>query len=175
MIRNVKPASFPEVHTKRILTSSKQVCMRGLNIQWPFSQLLLRAVKTQEVRKYDLGHRKICTANEETWIVETRGLHVNAATDSICNGLDVASRPRAAQIVGTVTFASSFPYAGKRAFRSTWDRHRIVEDSKHDWNGQGVLYGWQVGTVRALRTPIPVGSTGMTGFGARTFDVKFVS
>ena len=175
VIRNGKTSFVPEVHTQRIMTSPNTACMRGLNIQWPFSQLLLMGVKTQEVRKYDLGHRQICKANQETWIVETRGLHVHAATESICQGLHVAPRPLSAQIVGTVTFVSSFHYSGTRAFRSTWARHRIAKDSKHDWNGQGVLYGWQVGTVRVLRHPVPVGSTGMTGFSARMFDVQFVS
>ena len=173
--KSLQPASCSQVLTKRLPTPTTKVGLRGLNIQWPFSQLMLRGTKTQEVRRYDLGHRKICTANEETWIVETRGLHVKAATDSICNGLDVASRPHAAQIIGTVTFASSCPYAGKRKFRATWDTHRIVKNSTHDWNGKGVLYGWQVGTVRALKFPIPVGSTGMTGFGTRIFEVEFES
>jgi len=32
-----------------------------------------------------------------------------------------------------------------------------------------------VGSVRALREPVPVGSTGQTGFGARSFEVTFAS
>ena len=151
------------------------LCLRGLNIQWPFSQLILMGEKTEEVREYDLGHRKICTESEETWIVEARGLHAHATTDAICDGLEVAPRPRAAQIVGTVTFDSASKYDGTRAFRSARDRHRIADGSKFDWDGKGARYGWRVGTARALRNPVPVGSTGMTGFGARSFEVTFAS
>jgi len=58
------------------------------------------------------------------------------------------------------------------AFRSAEDRHRIAEGSGYDWNGEGACYGWRVGAVRALRKPVPVGSTGQTGFGARSFEVE---
>lgn len=178
-----RPAEFaPEVANKRLRTKTTPstsnavtLSMRGLNIQWPFSQLILMGVKTEEVREYDLGHRKICTASEETWIVETRGLHAHATTDAICAGLEVAPRPQAAQIVGTVTFDSASKYDGTHAFRSARDRHRIADGSKFDWDGKGSRYGWRVGTARALRNPVPVGSTGMTGFGARSFEVTFAS
>ncbi len=55
----------------------------GLNIRWPFSQLLLRGLKVEEVREYDLGHRNMSKAGEEYWIVETKGEHVTAKTNAI--------------------------------------------------------------------------------------------
>ena len=61
------------------------------------------------------------------------------------------------------------------AFHSARDRHRIAEGSNYDWDGQGVRYGWRVGSVRALTKAVPVGATGMTGFGARSFEVTFAS
>ena len=39
--------------------------MRGLNIQWPFSQLILLSEKLEEVREYDLDYRGIAKTNEE--------------------------------------------------------------------------------------------------------------
>ena len=66
--------------------------------------------KTCEARTYELGHRKIAQANEETWIVETRGPHAHPTTNVICDGLEVAPRPCAAQIVGTVSFDSASLY-----------------------------------------------------------------
>ena len=89
--------------------------MRGHNIQWPFSQLLVMGAKTEEVRKYDLGHRKICEAGKETWIVETRGPTARPTTNAICDGLELAPRPHAAQIVGTVRFDSASLYDNSRA------------------------------------------------------------
>ena len=84
--------------------------MRGLNIQWPFSQLILLGAKSEEVREYDLGYRNICNANEETWIVETKGKPVCSTTKAICEDWAVPPRPGAAQIIGTVTFDSSHQY-----------------------------------------------------------------
>jgi len=42
--------------------------LRGINIQWPFSQLLLFQAKTKEVRKYALGYMKIGLENEDSRI-----------------------------------------------------------------------------------------------------------
>ena len=39
--------------------------LRGLNVQWPFSQLLLSGVKTKEVRRYALGYRSIANVCED--------------------------------------------------------------------------------------------------------------
>jgi len=41
---------------------------RGINIQWPFSQLLLLHVKNTEVRNYALGFRKIGLENQDSRI-----------------------------------------------------------------------------------------------------------
>ncbi len=57
--------------------------LRGLNIQWPFSQLLLQGAKVDEVRAYELGHRGIAKAGEEHWIVETRGPRADATTNAL--------------------------------------------------------------------------------------------
>ena len=43
----------------------------GLNINWPFSQLILAGVKTIEVRAHALGHLNIAQPNAEMWLVET--------------------------------------------------------------------------------------------------------
>ena len=43
----------------------------GLNINWPFSQLILAGVKTIEVRSYALGYRNIPQPAVEMWLVET--------------------------------------------------------------------------------------------------------
>ena len=45
----------------------------GINIRWPFSQLILAGAKTVEVREYMLGHRNIAHADQELWLIETPG------------------------------------------------------------------------------------------------------
>ena len=163
--------------TSRVAPNSSSrgvtLCMRGLNIQWPFSQLLLMGAKTEEVREYDLGHRSICKADEEVWIVETKGPHAKARTNAISDGLELAPRPSAAQIVGTVSFSGAFPYRNIEDFASARERHRIAIDSKYDWDGSGSRFGWQVARVRKLAKPTAAESTGMTGFGSRSFTVEF--
>ena len=53
----------------------------GLNINWPFSQLILAGVKTIETRTYALGHRNIAQPDVEMWLVETR-----AQEDALAKG-----------------------------------------------------------------------------------------
>ena len=43
----------------------------GLNINWPFSQLILAGVKTVEARSYALGYRNIAQPDVEMWLVKT--------------------------------------------------------------------------------------------------------
>ena len=90
------------------------LCMRGLNIEWPFSQLLLMGVKTEEVRKYELDHRNICHAKQDTWIVEICGPPENSTTNAICDHLQIPPRPHTSQIVGIIRFDSTHQYD------STW-------------------------------------------------------
>ena len=49
------------------------MCLSALNVQWPFSQLLMLGVKMKEARKYALGKRGVANVGEEMWLVETRG------------------------------------------------------------------------------------------------------
>jgi hypothetical protein len=139
------------------------------NIQWPFSQLILMGAKPEEVRGYDLDYRGIAKTDEEVWIVETKGPSTNASANAIVSGFKIVPRPSAAQIVGTVRSVSAYPFGSKQAFHDARDSHRIAVGSKFDWDGSGALYGWRVGSVRALAKAVPVGSTGQTGFGARSF------
>jgi len=149
--------------------------MRGLNIQWPFSQLILMGAKLEEVREYALDYRGIAKTDEEVWSVETKGPCAKPSTNAVVTGIKIAAHTSSAQIVGTIRFASVQPYSNKQAFHEARDRHRIKVGPKFDWDGSGAVYGWRVGMVRALAEPIPVGTTGQTGFGVRSFSVVFVT
>ena len=153
------------------------LCLRGLNIQWPFSQLILLGAKTDEVRGYDLGYRKICSKDEEVWIVETKGPSMKdaaQAAQAIVGDSHIGSRPAAAQIVGTVSFSKSCLYRDQQAFHDAKHRHRIAIGSKKDWDGIREKYRWLVGKVRSLATPVPV-ETGQTGFDKRPYSVVFAA
>jgi hypothetical protein len=69
----------------------------------------------EEVRTYDLGKRDICKAEEETWIVETKGQTDCSTKKAICDDVQLAPRPQEAQIVGTVIFDSAHRYDNTRA------------------------------------------------------------
>ena len=58
----------------RMVGVQQKLSLRGLNIQWPFSQLILAGCKTAEVRGYDLGYKfPNVLPGEEVWLIETLG------------------------------------------------------------------------------------------------------
>ena len=138
----------------------------GLNINWPFSQLILAGVKTVEVRSYALGYRNIAQPDVEMWLVETPGIaNAISAGGVLVGGVAVASRPKDAQIVGTVTFSHSVEYERPAAFRADSENHRIAKGGSYDWDGKGERHAWRVSAVRRLARPVPqFGRKGITGF-----------
>ena len=151
------------------------LCLRGLNIQWPFSQLILLGYKKVEARTYPLGYMSIGMAGQEMWIVETPGPSASASVSALVDGAYIAARPAAARIVGTVVFSHSEQYAGRDAFCGDRRAHRIRPGAPtHDWSGDGEMHAWHVASVRKLAVAPPAGSKGMTGFGPRSFDVTFI-
>ena len=171
-------------HGKRLrvkTTPHASLCMPGLNIQWPFSQLILLGVKTEEIRTYALDtgrpeerRRYNAKPNQEVWIVETPGLTNRLKKDVIVGDVHIPPRPIAAHIVGTVTFSYSHQYTDKNTFHDARNKHCIAQASQqYDWEGTSDCFGWHVSKVRALTTPIPVESKGMTGFGPRYYPAIF--
>ena len=128
--------------------------MPGLNVNWPFSQLILAGVKTVEARSYPLGRRNMAQPDVEMWLVEAP-----PASDAISQGwlfagdLAVALRPQRCQIVGTVTFSHSDEYGSLQAFRADRKIHRIAAGGQYDWDGTGKRYAWRVSAVRRLAQP----------------------
>ena len=51
--------------------SRMSLLLRGLNIQYPFSRLILAGLKDTEVRDYALGYRNIAHPDEEMFLIET--------------------------------------------------------------------------------------------------------
>ena len=138
----------------------------GLNINWPFSQLILAGVKTAEARSYDLGHHNIAHPHVEMWLVETPGDPQALAKGMALDGdARIAPRPQHAQIVGTLTFSRADRYESLESFRSERECHRIGQGGKYDWHGEGDMYAWRVSGTRRLVQPVPQpGRKGVTGF-----------
>jgi len=119
--------------------------------------------KLEEVYDCPLGLKDSPMMNEQVWIVETQGPCAKPHTNAIVNGIQIAPRPLAAQIVGTISFTSSQPYYYKHDFNEARDRHRIKLDSKLDWDGNSPMHGWHVGSVQAITAPICIGMTNKQG------------
>ena len=136
--------------------------LRGLNIQYPFSQLILAKLKDTEVRDYALGHRNIANPDEEMFLIETPPK--NQASAAVGH-LDQGPPPRQAQVVGTVSFSKSEQYKKKAAWNLDRLRHRIKRGSALDWQqSQGDKYAWRIGQVRCFQEPVPVSDHTMTGY-----------
>ena len=127
-----------------------------LNIQWPFSQLILAGVKDTEVRRYALGYRGITLANQEYWIVETPAnrLTRSASSVAVIGDAVIGPRPESAQIVGVVSFSHDEEYSSTVTFRGDEARHRIRALSHFDRNDQKKRFAWRVSSRRRLVTPV---------------------
>ena len=153
--------------------------MSGININWPFSQLILAGVKTVEVRSYALGYRNVAQPDVEMWLVETpgpfRGSSLAALGSALLGDTVCGSQPQIAHIVGTVTFSTSHKYKHIREFHADEERHRIVRGSRYDWRGCDQRYAWSVSATRRLTETIPQpGPKGVTGFRVpRSYHARF--
>ena len=138
----------------------------GLNINWPFSQLILAGLKKVEARRYDLGCQNTAPPDQEMWLVETPGDPQALAKGMALDGdARIAPRPQHAQIVGTLTFSRADRYESLESFRSERECHRIGQGGKYDWHGEGDMYAWRVSGTRRLVEPVPqLGRKGVTRF-----------
>lgn len=110
--------------------------MIGINIQAPWSQLLVNADKCVETRSYPLPEKYI---GEELALIETPGK----------NGKFKA------RIIGTITFSHSFKYNSIQEWKNDYNRHRVSEDSEFGWNEEKDKYGWVVSEIFKLEQYYP--------------------
>ena len=71
---------------------AQQVTLRGLNIQFPFSQLVLLGAKTIEARTYRLGKGNIAQAGEEMFLIETPGKGTKGAVVGVVRWFEMCLR-----------------------------------------------------------------------------------
>jgi hypothetical protein len=112
----------------------------GINIQAPWSQLILSGRKTMETRFYPLPKKYIGT---KLALVETPG----------------PSKVFKARVIGLITFGESFPYKSKAAFYADSRKHLVTtEAADFSWeSGLGKLkWGWPILRVEPFDTFVPV-------------------
>ena len=109
--------------------------MTGLNIQAPWSTLLINGQKTVETRSYRLPQR---LEGVELALIETPG----------------KSAKFKSRIIGTITFASYVQYCSKEQWQSDESRHKVdINDSLYGWKDKP-KFGWIVQSVKKFKNPV---------------------
>jgi hypothetical protein len=110
--------------------------MNGLNIQVPWSTLLIDGLKSIETRSYHIPMKYV---NHPLYLVETPGKLGKFK----------------ARIIGTITFSGSFKYPDKISWIDDYNKHLVSQnDPLYGWNDKP-KYGWVVSYVEKFDEPIP--------------------
>ncbi len=123
----------------------KSRAIPGINIQWPWSALLLTGHKTVETRTYPIPAHYI---GAELAIIETPGPHGKNEA-----GIDKA------RIIGTIVFESCFEYRTRDQWLQDLKRHCVPpNDALYGFKQGSPKWGWVVRQVRALDCHVPAPS-----------------
>lgn len=113
----------------------------GLNVQWPWSQLITSGKKIVETRGYTLPSKHL---GKEIALIETPGP----------NGKKAAGIVKA-RIIGTVRFSESFRYKTKAQWLSDKARHCVSpNDDLFKFKKEKPKWGWVISEVRILEAPV---------------------
>ena len=113
----------------------------GINIQWPWSDLLISGAKTVETRTYPIPKKYM---GIEIAVIETPG-KLGGKQAGI----------KRARIIGTIVFGNCIEYENQRQWDADRTRHCVSQDNKdYAWNNTKRKYGWEVQTVRKFERPM---------------------
>ena len=112
--------------------------MTGINIQTPWSELLINEVKSVETRSYPLPEKYV---GETLALIETPGRYGRFK----------------ARIIGTITFSHSFKYPDQRAWQDDYNRQCVAVDYLiYNWKDDKPKYGWVVSKVTKFDKPLDI-------------------
>lgn len=114
----------------------------GINIQWPWSRLILDGTKSIETRRYPLPEHYVGVSLA---LIETPG-----PLGKQKGGVEKA------RIIGIIRFVRSFEYANKTEWEKDFLKHRVPQDdpdfafdpNKRPW-------AWQVEVIESFGKPLP--------------------
>lgn len=110
--------------------------MTGINIQIPWSFLLINGDKSVETRSYPLPKKY---EGVPLALIETPGKYGRFKS----------------RIIGTITFSHSFEYPDKNSWKDDYNRHKVEEgDEFCDWKEDKKKYGWVVSHISKLEEPV---------------------
>ena len=115
--------------------------MTGLNIQTPWSSLLINGVKSVETRSYPIPRKYI---GVPLALIETPG----------------KSRKFKSRIIGEITFSHYIKYSDENQWKSDYPRHKVHAACPfYNWDNNKPKYGWVVSNIVKYNTPIDVTRT----------------
>lgn len=114
---------------------------RGINIQFPISELILRGLKTVETRTYPMPAWLV---GQEIIMIETPGKIGKFRQ----------------RMVAKIVFGAGFQYRDRKSFYTDFERHQVSQDSPWAWK-QGVgKWGWPITSIQVFEEPIPMAKRG---------------
>jgi len=114
----------------------------GINIQWPWSDLLLSGQKSVETRSYRLPKR---LEGVELAVIETPGKR----------GRKDAGVEKA-RIIGTIIFETSYRYKNERHWKGEIDKHLVESsDPLFKFKKDKEKWAWVVKRIARLDKPVP--------------------
>ena len=109
--------------------------MNGINIQSPWSALLINGEKCVETRTYPLPKKY---EGEKLALIETPGKDGDFK----------------ARIIGTITFSHSFQYPSKQAWVDDYNRHKVPDKNNNfGWKEDKEKWGWVVSDIIKFDEP----------------------
>jgi hypothetical protein len=127
-------------HTKSLeFLSGAPKIIPGINIQWPWSRLILSGEKTVETRHYPIPQKYI---GQPLAIIETPGPKKEGS-------------PRRSQIIGVVVFSTCFAYTSENKWKSDKRRHLVPGNhAQFSFDKEKTKWGWEIESVHTLKKPI---------------------
>jgi hypothetical protein len=114
----------------------------GINIQWPWSRLILEGKKTVETRSYPIPKKHI---GKPLALIETPGPRGKREA-----GIE------SAKIIGIVVFGGSYKYRNRSEWKNEESKHRVAEDdAQFTFNLKKEKWAWPVLKARSLADPVP--------------------
>jgi hypothetical protein len=114
----------------------------GINIQWPWSRLILSCEKTVETRRYNIPVKYL---GKPIAIIETPGPRGKREANI-----------QKASIIGVVIFSSAYEYTSESHWKSEFNLHKVpTNDPQYKFEKGIPRWAWVVKEVRNLSQPLP--------------------
>ncbi|RYZ82222.1 MAG: hypothetical protein EOP06_22045 [Proteobacteria bacterium] len=117
--------------------------LTGINVQWPWSELLINSKKTIETRTYRMSDK---LKGVELALIETPGPRGKRDAGIL-----------KARIIGTIIFGESYQYESKKHWIEEFEQHQVpLDDEQYEYEEGDVKWAWTVVRVEKLDKPVQV-------------------